>query len=70
MGIYIQLGQGVDFGIVDSDHLDCPDDLVIKRETFEFGNREITQLPLGPATKKRIEDLQKYLEQLKIHCED
>lgn len=27
------------------------------------------RLGLGPATKKRIEELQSYLERLKIHCE-
>jgi hypothetical protein len=54
--VTITLGEGVTLGLND-------DNILMVEDAF-------VRFSLGRTTKKRIEELQDYLERLKIHCPD
>lgn len=66
--IAITLGMGADFALIgnNDDDIRTPDRLVLQR----CNGVDLIRIDLGVATKKRIQQLQEYLEQLKIHCPD
>lgn len=56
--VFITLGNNADLGI------DHKGDLIV-RTTYNHGPKPDQQLNLGRATRKRISDIQDYLERLK-----
>lgn len=60
--VIITLGYGNEVGLIPQDHPDVPDFLVF-RDT-----KSGESVDLGPATEKRISQIQEYLERLKIHA--
>ncbi len=58
--VFITLGHNCDLMISRNQQL------VVRRESMGV---TLESIHLGSATKKRIEQLQTYLEQLKVHCE-
>lgn len=60
--VHITLGGGNSFGIV-------PSPFDGDRLVFLSGDDGFHD-DIGPATKKRISEIQEYLERLKIHCEE
>lgn len=59
--IAITCGNGVELGVT------TVDDLIIQTQDTGF---HVDRIHLGRMTRKRIEELQSYLERLKIHAVD
>ncbi|WP_421991700.1 hypothetical protein [Roseococcus sp.] len=57
--VWITIGRDSDISI------NADGELVVQRA---FVGKVLERVSLGKATKKRIEELQSYLEQLKCHC--
>lgn len=72
--IFITLGNHTELGSEEGSHPDCPDRLVVRKYVGHGSAMNpgpmYASLDLGSFTKKRIEELQGYLERLKVHADD
>lgn len=69
--ISISVFSGAEIAIVDANHPDCLDELVIRKPCdYHEGGVEYSIISLGNATVRQLTAIQEYLERLKIHCSE